>query len=515
MNKPHAIRALLCAAGLGLIGNPAAAKPLNIVLLYVDDIGYGDLSCYNPDSKIITPHLDQLAAEGLRFTDAHCSSGICTPSRYALLTGRSHWRDFHGIDRGFDPPFIRPGQLTMQKMLQESGYHTACIGKWHLGWDWSSIRKPDAEPGSVNHEDYVWTKAFRGGPVDHHFDYYFGDNVINFPPYAWIENDRLLSHPDMTLSRHGRGVTTITELERRQYTKESHWGLRQGPATSDWDFFEVLPTLTEKAVEYVLSRKGNDEPFFLYYPFTSPHIPVVPSDEYDATSEAGAYGDFVVQTDADCGRIIAALKEAGHYDNTIIIFTGDNGAEICAYLRDEKFDHWSSHPFRGLKRDIYEGGHRMPTILRWPGVTEPGTTTDALFSQTDLIGTFASHLGYELPDDSAEDSFDFYPYLKGKVEDAPRVTMVHNTFPRAYAIRHHEWVLINARSGSQRGEPEEWLEKHGYPASDDHPVGLYNLAEDIGQRNNLAEKHPEKVTELQELLQEIRDGEHTSPRLAE
>lgn len=474
---------------------------MNIVLLYADDLGYGDLGCFNPKSKIPTPHLDRLASEGLRFTDAHSSSGICTPSRYAMLTGRHHWRDFHGIDSGFDKPFFKEGQLTLQEMLRKKGYATACIGKWHLGWDWDSIRLPGTDKKSKSHKDFDWSKRFRGGPLDHGFDHYFGDNVINFPPYVWIENDRVQSVPDITFK------------STPQNTKEGNWECREGPGRSDWDFYQVLPTLTKKGVEYIQSRKGKAEPFFLYFPLPSPHAPIVPNDGFDGKSKAGAYGDFVVQTDDSCGQILNALREAGLDKNTIVIFSADNGAEVYAYPRDEKYGHWSSSPLRGLKRDIYEGGHRVPTLIKWPDVTQPGAVTDALFAQIDLMATFAHYLSYDLPEKSAEDSHDFYPYLKGETKASPRTTMVHNT-SKDYAIRDGDWVLIDAKSGAARQPPAEWLRKHEVPAYSGQPAGLYNLREDIGQRSNLAEKHPEKVRELRVLLKKIRDQGYSAPRLA-
>ena len=485
------------------IAAPAEQKPMNIVLLYADDLGYGDLGCYNPASKIPTPQLDRLAKEGLRFTDAHSSSGICTPSRYALLTGRSHWRDFHGIDRGFDPPFFKPGQLTLPEMIRKRGYSTACIGKWHLGWNWDSIRKPGSPPASKKHADFDWSRPMRGGPLDHGFDHYFGDNVINFPPYTWIENDRVLSVPDITFT------------QTPQNTKEGKWECREGPGRSDWDFYQVLPTLTEKAVKYIHARKDGDKPFFLYFPLPSPHAPIVPTDEFDGRSKAGAYGDFVAQTDDSCGRLLDALRETGLYENTIIFFSADNGAEAYAYPRDEKHDHWSSAPLRGLKRDLYEGGHRVPTLLKWPGVTRPGSVTGALFSQVDVMATLAAYLGHELPRDSAEDSHDFLPYLKGEVQASPRTTLVHNTFKDRYAIRHHEWLLVDHPTGTDRQPPKAWMEKHKVPPYTGLDTGLYHLKEDLGQRHNLAGERPDKVAELRELLKSIRAGRHTAPRFAE
>lgn len=482
----------------------AAETPrMNIVILYADDLGYGDLGCFNANSKIPTPHLDRLAKEGLCLTDAHSSSGICSPSRYAMLTGRHHWRDFHGIDNGFDPSFFKPNQLTLPEMFRKKGYTTACIGKWHLGWDWSSIRKPGSPPKSKQYDHFDWSKPLRGGPLDHGFDSYFGDNVINFPPYAWIENDRLPQPPDITFT------------QTPQNTKEGSWECREGPGRSDWNFYQVLPTLTKRGVEYIHSRKGKPEPFFLYFPLPSPHAPIVPTDAFDGKSKTGAYGDFVVQTDDSCGQLLQALRDAGLEENTIIVFSADNGPENYAYLRDEKFDHWSATPLRGLKRDIYEGGHRVPTMIKWPGLTKPGSVSDALFAQIDLMATFANYLGFELPEKSAEDSHDFLPYWKGDAKTPPRTTMVHNTSKGQYAIRHHDWVLIDHPTGANRQPSAQWLEKHDTPPYGKQPVGLYQIREDIGQRNNLAEKHPDKVAELQALLKKIRDQGHSAPRLSE
>jgi arylsulfatase A len=502
MKSFHACFFLLLTLLFGLALSAAETARMNIVLLYADDLGYGDLGCYNPKSKIPTPQLDRLAREGLRFTDAHSSSGICTPSRYAMLTGRHHWRDFHGIDSGFSKPFFKPAQLTLQAMLQQKGYTTACIGKWHLGWDWDSIRKPGTRENSKDHAAFDWSKPFRGGPLDHGFDSYFGDNVINFPPYTWIENDRVLAVPDITFK------TTP------QVTKEGQWECREGPGRSDWDFYQVLPTLTTKGVEYIHSRKDKAGPFFLYFPLPSPHAPIVPNDEFDGKSKAGPYGDFVVQTDDACGQLLKALRETGLDSNTIVIFSADNGAEAYAYPRDEKFDHWSSMPLRGLKRDIYEGGHRVPAVIRWPGLTKAGTTCDALFAQIDLMATLANYLGFDLPVDSAQDSHDFLPYLKGEAPKSPRTTMVHNTSKDHYAIRDGDWLLVDAKTGAARQPPAAWRKKHEVPAYDGQSAGLYNLREDLGQRHNLAKEHPDKVTELRALLKQIRDQGHSAPRLA-
>lgn len=473
----------------------ASAKP-NILILYADDLGFGDLGCYNPDSKIPTPNLDKLAATGMRFTDGHSSSGICTPSRYAMLTGRHHWRDFHGIVNAFGGSVFAPERLTMPEMLKDVGYTTACIGKWHLGWDWNAIRIGDKKKG-VTPEDFDWSKSIPDGPLAHGFDHYFGDTVINFPPYAWIEDDKLAQVPD-----------TMKDEKAWPAIKEGKWECRPGPMVTGWNPYEALPTLTDKGVAYIESQSESDESFFLYFAFPCPHAPIIPNDEFDGKSGAGPYGDLVVETDAMVGRLLKALEESGQADNTIVVFTADNGPERYAYARDTKFDHWSAHPFRGLKRDIYEGGHHVPFIVRWPGVTKPGGTSDALVSQIDLMATFASALDADLPNDSAEDSHDMLPHLKG-VMNSVRSSHVHNTFEKQYAIRDGDWLLVDAKNGYRSKGYGDWEKRRDYPADDGQPVELYNLAEDIGQRDNLAADHPERVQAMKRLLTKIQDDGRT------
>ena len=475
----------------------ATAKP-NILLLYADDLGFGDLGCYNPDSKIPTPNLDKLAATGMRFTDGHSSSGICTPSRYALLTGRHHWRDFHGIVSAFGRSVFEPERMTMPEMLKDVGYSTACIGKWHLGWDWDAIRTGNKKKG-VSHEDFDWSKAIPDGPLTHGFDHYFGDTVINFPPYAWIEDDRLAQIPD-----------TMKSEKAWPAIKEGRWECRSGPMVTGWNPYEVLPTLTDKGVDYIQSQSEIAEPFFLYFAFPCPHAPIIPNDEFDGQSGAGPYGDLVVETDAMVGRLLSALEASGQAENTIVVFTADNGPERYAYARDTNCGHWSAHPFRGLKRDVYEGGHHVPLIVRWPGVSKPGGVSDALVSQIDLMATFASAFDVTLPDDSAEDSHDMLPHLKGTT-DTVRACHVHNTYDKQYAIRDGDWLLVDAKNGYRSKGYDDWENRRDYPADDDQPVELYNLANDIGQRDNLAADHPERVAAMKSLLAKIQRDGRTRP----
>ncbi len=480
----------------------------NILILYADDLGFGDLGIQNPASKIPTPNLDQLAREGMRFTDGHSSSGICTPSRYALLTGRHHWRDFHGIVNAFGGSVFKKERLTLAEILQQNGYATACIGKWHLGWNWDAIKKANAKPRGVGRrralgpEAFDWDKSIPDGPLAHGFDYYFGDTVINFPPYCWIENDKVVRAPD-----------TMMDTSKWKPIKEGNWECRPGPMVADWDPYQNIPTTTQKGVEYIEAQKSSDKPFFLYFAFPSPHAPIIPNDRFDGKSKAGPYGDFVYETDDACGRLLKALEDSGQADNTLVIFTADNGPEKYAYARDQRFDHWSAEPFRGLKRDIYEGGHHVPFLIKWPGVVTPGGTSEALVSQIDLMATIAAMLGYDLPNNAAEDSHNLLPLLKGE-STTVRSTHVHNTFAGQYAIRHGQWLLINAKDGYGSGRNQQWEEKRGYPPDDEAPVELYNLADDIGQKTNLAAKYPAKVKELQALLKRIREQGFSAPRLA-
>lgn len=474
----------------------AADRLPNIVILYADDMGYGDMAALNADSKIPTPNLDRLAQEGMRFTDAHSSSGICTPSRYALLTGGFHWRKFHNIVNSFDSPVIDAEQFTMAEMLRARGYRTACVGKWHLGWNWSDILRPGATPSVQGRArtkvyapgDFDWSRPVSGGPLSHGFDYYFGDDVPNFPPYAWFENDRVITTPSEPLA--------ITPE-----TAEGSWEARPGPMTPGWDFYAVVPRLGDEAVKWIEQQDGQ-QPFFLYAPFNSPHAPIVPTSEFRGTSQAGGFGDFVAQTDAVIGDIVRALAEGGHAENTIVIFSADNGPERYAYDRIRNFGHRSMGPLRGLKRDLYEGGHRVPMVVRWPGVVKSGSVCNALVSQVDLMATFAAVVGYELPAGAAPDSYNLLDVWK-KNSASPRTSIVHNTFENAYAVRHENWVLIAAPSGAHSQVPPWFNEQNGY-TDDEQPGELYDLSTDLRQAKNLYAQQPEKVRELTEMLEQIR-----------
>ncbi|HUR60439.1 MAG TPA: arylsulfatase, partial [Opitutaceae bacterium] len=447
-------RLLSCALALvaGSLPAATATRPPNIVILYADDMGWGDVSAQNPESKIPTPNIDRLARDGTRFTDAHSSSGICSPSRYALLTGRYHWRKFHGIVQSFEPSVFDPAELTLPEMLKERGYRTACIGKWHLGWNWDAIMKPGAKADPTTGyapDAFDWTKRIPGGPCDNGFDYYFGDDVPNFPPYTWFENDRVMTPPNSPLKTPAKAA-------------EGNWEARPGPMVDGWDFVAVMPKLTERTVAWIGEQRGKTEPFFLYVPFTSPHAPIVPSPEFVGKSKAGGYGDWVVQTDDSIGRILKALDEQGLGENTIVVFTADNGPERYAYDRIHNFQHRSSGPLRGLKRDLWEGGHRVPFVVRWPGNVAAGAVSSALTSQVDLMATFAAVAGARLPMGQAHDSHDLLAVWQSKAP-SPRRSIVHNTNEGGYAVRSDQWLLVATKTGAVSRVPPWFDQENKYP----------------------------------------------------
>ncbi|WP_428303959.1 sulfatase family protein [Lacipirellula sp.] len=467
----------------------AAERP-NIVILYADDMGYGDLAVQNPAAKVLTPNLDALARQSLRFTDAHSSASICSPSRYALLTGRYHWRSFHGIVDSFGPSAFN-GEATLPEVLRSAGYRTACIGKWHLGWNWNAIKRPGAVPSreaGYAPDAFDWSRPIPGGPLDHGFDEYFGDDVPNFPPYAWFENDRIVTPPSVPRTTPGKPA-------------EGGWECRPGPMVEGWDFAAVMPTLTKRAVDWIGRQKGKAEPFFLYFPFTSPHAPMLPTSEYAGKSQVGGYGDYLLQTDATVGAVLAALKANGLDESTIVIFSSDNGPESYAYPRLRKLEHRSTGPWRGLKRDLYEGGHRVPLLVRWPGVVKPGMS-DALVSQIDLFATLAAAGDAPIPAGAAPDSHNLLPLWEG-TGPSPRHTIVHAAPNERYAIRDGDWVYIDAPTGNVTKAPGWFNKSQGYEAHQS-PGELFDLKADPAQQSNLFETHPEQVAKLKAKLAEAR-----------
>lgn len=477
---------------------PLRAEKPNIVIFYADDMGVADVSYGDPLAKIQTPNIDQLARSGMTFSDGHSSSGICSPSRFALLTGQHHWRRFHQIVGAFGASVFKPDDFTIPKMLNQEGYQTGCFGKWHLGWNWDAIRRDQNKKG-LTAIDFDWTKRFPGGPIDHGFDYYFGDGTINFPPYCWIENDQFITTP----------VKPVIESN----PLAGGGSFRPGPMAEGWNPYDVLPTITEKAISWITKQK-KDQPFFAYIAFNSPHYPIVPNKEYHGKSRAGFYGDFIVETDTMIGQVMDTLHQHQFSENTLVLFTSDNGAENLAFERLKEFQHWSSGSHRGVKRDLYEGGHRVPFIVQWPRKIQKGSQSTEVISQVDLAATLASIVGYKLKEDEAIDSYDFLPVLTGREHSRPlRIATVQNTSPTKYALRQDDWVLITSSSGAAQKEKTDYLKHFGlktYPK--DTPGLLFNLKDDPRQSTNLYQKYPERVTQMTALLKRYLNGQPCAPR---
>ena len=347
----------LLAFVLGL-RRPTAAPPglPNIVYILADDLGYGDVKCLNPEGKIATPNLDRLAGGGMRFTDAHSSSAVCSPSRYSILTGRYNWRSRlkNGVLTGYSPRLIELDRLTVPALLKEHGYSTACLGKWHLGMDWT-LKDGGFAPGEADAEKVDYAQPIQNGPTTVGFDYYFGIAAsLDMPPYIFLENNRCL------------GVPTV----------EKTW-IRKGPAEKDFDAIDVLPALTRKAVEYIRQRAADakhGKPFFLYLPLNAPHTPIVPTAEWQGKSGLNKYADFVMQTDWTVGAVLEALETNGLTEPTLVFFASDNGCSPSAdFPQLAAKGHHPSYHFRGMKADIFDGGHRIPFLARWPGKVAPGS----------------------------------------------------------------------------------------------------------------------------------------------
>ena len=503
-------RSFLRIAGLSSLphaGTAAAARNRpNIVIILADDLGYGDIGAYNPESKIPTPHVDRLAKEGVRFVDAHTPCGVCSPTRYGLLTGRYPWRTElkTQVLWPWDKPLIDRDRLTLPKMLKTFGYHTACFGKWHLGWDWATtdgskvnsqvkIGDPQREIRDEFTKKIVFTKPVTEGPTTRGFDYYFGVDLPNFPPYTFIENDHVLAQPTAT-------------------KPDSMFGW-PGPMAPGWRLEGVLPEITRRAVKYVEEHSKKSEPYFLYLPLTGPHTPIAPDDEFLGKSKAGKYGDWVFQVDWSAGQVMEAIRRSGSANNTIVIFTSDNGPENLTYPVLKEFDHSSMGPLRGAKRMLWEGGHRVPFIAWGPGRVPAGQVEKEIICLTDMMATVASIVGYKLPNDSAEDSYDIGRALFGQKRSDPiREATVHHSINNEYGLRQGDWVLVQSpKSAHGAAEPEWWRERYGIRKHGE-PGELFHLKEDLRETKNLYAQYPDRVKQMHELLEKYKDESRSVPR---
>ncbi|MES2695686.1 MAG: arylsulfatase [Verrucomicrobiota bacterium] len=481
-----------------LAGEPV--RP-NVLYILADDMGQGDVSAFNPKSIWKTPHLDRLAREGMMFSDAHSSSGVCTPTRYTLLTGRYSWRGTlkRGVLQGYSPSLIESGRLTLPGFLRAQGYTTAMFGKWHLGLDFART-SPNAKA-----EDIDYTKPFGGGPLVHGFERFFGISAsLDMPPYVWLENDRVTRPPSGTVED-----SPAPKLWRR------------GPIGGDFKMEEVQPKLTEKTIAYLAERAAarDGKPFFAYLAFASPHTPTLPTKDFVGKTPT-PYGDFVLQVDADVGAILAALEKHGLAKNTLVIFTTDNGYAPAGNIPPlNAFGHDSSNGFRGTKSDAFEGGHRVPFIARWPGVTPAGSRCDATVGHLDVFATCAEVLGQKLPDNVAEDSVSLLALLKGGKETAPRRALVHHSAEGEFALRDGKWKLILCPGSGgwspPTKSPSPWTQAKADSFEGLPPFQLYDLVADPAETTNLAAKHPEIVQRLGRLMSTYIGNGRSTPGAAQ
>jgi len=467
-----------------LVSVSIAQAPRNVVLILADDMGLASLHAEHPGSGLPTPNLDRLASEGMSFTDAHSGSAVCSPTRYGLLTGRYSWRTSlkAGIVNKWGPPLIAEGRLTIADLGRSAGLRTACIGKWHLGWLW-----PKKGGGTTRKSSEIdYTQPLGGGPLEAGFEHYFGDDVPNWPPYIWIEDDRALSIPSETMAA------------------DSANGVSTGPMTPGWSLEAVLPELTRRSVRYIRDRARARERFFLYFPMTSPHTPISPSEAFRGQSGVSAYGDFLLETDWSVGQVLRALDQYGLAEETLVIFVTDNGTSPKA-----DFSGLSAAGvdlrgiWRGHKADVWEGGHRVPFLVRWPGKVKPGSRCDQPVGLTDVMATVADALQVKLPAGVGEDSRSLLGILRGGVQEPLPDGLVQHSSRGQFAVRVGSWKLCFCPGSGGWSTPRGSAEgkKLGLPE-----VQLYDLSVDPGEQSNLALEQPDRVQAMTELLRKVVDA---------
>jgi len=451
-----------------------AAPKLNVIIILADDLGTGDVACYSREAKVRTPHLDKLSRQGMRFTDAHSPSSVCTPTRYGLLTGRYSWRSRlkSGVLNGYSPNLIEDGRPTLPSLFQKNGYRTGGFGKWHLGL------------GTTDPTDYA--KDLSPSPLTHGFDEYFGIPAsLDMPPYLYFDGKRAVAQPTNKIADNG-------EVKRGPY-------YRGGPIAPGFLMEEVMPRITERAINFV-QKPG---PFFCYVPLPAPHTPWVPTKAFQGRSPAKLYGDFVEQVDDSIGRIVNAVDTS----NTLVIVTSDNGAPWEKRDMEENGGQWANLMMRGQKSDAYEAGHRVPFIVRWPGKVKPATVSNAPICHTDLFATCCTAAGIPIPKDAAEDSFPIQPALAGKQGPTTvRPHLIHHSGSGLFAIREGRWKLIEGLGSGGFTAPAKITPQPGGPQGQ-----LFDIIADPNEREDIYLKHPDQVARLTKLLNELRDQGRTRP----
>ena len=463
-------------------GELQAQEPRNVVVILADDMGLASLHAEHPDSGLPTPYLNRLRAEGMSFSDAHSGSAVCSPTRYGLLTGRYSWRTSlkSGIVPKWGLPLIAENRRTLADVARSAGLQSACIGKWHLGWRW-----PKEGGGLTRKADEIdYARPIGGGPLAAGFDHYFGDDVPNWPPYLWIEDDRALSVP-----------------EGRMEEDDAN-GVRAGPMTPGWDLEAVLPELTQRCINFIRDRAQAGERFLLYFSMTSPHTPINPSADFQGKSGVSKYADFLLETDWSVGQIMSALEKYGIAEDTLVIFTADNGTSPkCNFPSLEAGGVDLRNGWRGHKADIWEGGHRVPFLVRWPGVVEAGSSSDELIVLTDVMATVADALGVKIEGGQAEDSTSLVNILHGREGKSPlHDAVIHHSSSGEFSIRSGRWKLCFCPGSGGWSTPrgQKQAKKLELP-----PFQLYDMWEDPSEEKNLAVEMPEKVIELTTLFRHV------------
>lgn len=492
-----------------------AQKKPNVVIILADDMGYGDVSCNNSYARTETSAIDRLAASGIRFTDAHSAGALSGPSRYGLVTGRYYFRiPKHPEYMGYLAPNIESGRLTVGSLMQQAGYTTACIGKWHLGLTWQL--KDDAKPQILTPKQLGYTNTDFSAPVkdtpaDRGFDYSFIlPASLDMPPYVFVQNEKVLD-PDVMLTADAY-PNQLPETEfvwDRKYTNENdiYWerGVwwRNGEMSRSFKFKDCLPTIVDEGVAFIDREAKAGNPFFLYLPLTGPHTPWMVSEENKGTTALGTYGDFMRDIDGAVARVEAKLKELGADKNTILIFTSDNGA---AWEQEDiqQYGHQSNYGRRGKKGDAWDGGHRIPLIVKWPeGIKEAGVSNRTV-GLVDILATLAELTGQSLPDGQAEDSFSFLPILKGNLNAKTRDHLIYLSGSGKLAIKEGDWKYIDGLGSCGFSFPDKVK-----PVKNGPTAQLYNMATDSLETTNLFLAHPEQVAKLQSHLSQLVEQGHS------
>ena len=488
----------------------ADARNPNILVILADDLGYGDVGCYNPQSKVPTPHLDRLAREGMRFTDAHSPSTVCTPTRYSLLTGQMAFRiNYRSVFAGVGGPcLIKDNQLSLPQMLRARGYATALMGKWHVGLSFLDKAGQRITQGGVEGVQLIdYSRAIPDAPIHRGFDRFFGTACCPATDflYAFIDGDRIPVPPT--------GMLDKSKLPKHPYANDN----RAGMIAPDYDLEEVDLVFLRKSREFLEAhvKQSPGKPFFLLHSMHAAHLPSFAAKQFRGSTKAGPHGDFIHELDFIVGELMATLAKLGVADNTLVIFTSDNGPETTSVIHMRAdHGHDGARPWRGVKRDNWEGGHRVPFIARWKGNIAPGSTSTQTICLTDLMATCAAITGATLPDNAAEDSFNLLPVLLGKDGGRPvRDYTLHQTISLALAIRQGPWKYLDHRGSGGNGYDKGELQRFALPdAAPTAPGQLYHLATDPGETNNLYFKEPEMMAKLKSLLESSKASGRSAPR---